>query len=149
MERETTVELVPPPPPVTVTATELLVMRPPKPLMLAVMVAVPAPTPVTTPVELTVATVEALEAQVAVDVTLVLLAGWLPWPTEPIAVNCAVAPAATLTLEGETAIESTAVEEPQPARVKMANVKTVMVKTGLAKNNARTGRRFRIDFLAL
>jgi hypothetical protein len=28
-------------------------------------------------------------------------------------------------------------------------VKTVKVKTGLAKNNARTRRRFRIDFLAL
>jgi hypothetical protein len=145
MDSDARVELVPPPPPpVTVTEIALLVMRPPKPFMLAVMVAVPAPSPVTTPVELTVATEVALEDQVAVAVTLVLLAGWLPWPTVPSAVNCAVAPAATLTLEGETAIESTVVEEPQPARAKMANV-----KTGLAKNNTFTRQRFRINFLAL
>jgi hypothetical protein len=100
-------------------------------------------------VELTVATVVALEAQAAVAVTLVLLAGWSPWPTVPSAVNCAVAPAATLTLEGETAIESTSVEEPQPERVKTQRVKTMKVKTGLAKNNTLTRQRFRIDFLAL
>ena len=89
-------------PPVTVTAIALLVISPPKPLVLAVIVAVPAATPVTTPAELTVATAGTLEAQVAVLVMFSLLEGWLPWPMVPIAVSWAVAPAPRLTAVGLT-----------------------------------------------
>src|ERR1700733_6327838 len=104
-----------PPLPVTVTDASLLAMRPPNPCMLAVIVTVPAPTPVTTPAELTVATLVLVEVQVAVAVMFVLVAGWLPWPTVPMAVSWAVLPVPRDIAVGEIVMESTSVEEPQPA----------------------------------
>jgi hypothetical protein len=61
--------------------------------MLALMVAVPAETPVATPDELMVAMAGAFDAHVTCVVTSSLVAGWVPWPMIPVAVNCAVWPA--------------------------------------------------------
>jgi hypothetical protein len=101
--------------PVTVTEAVLLVIRPPNPCMVAVIVTVPEPTPVTKPAALTVATLVLLEFQVTVVVMLVLVEGWLPWPTVPMAVSCAVAPVPNEISVGEIVMESTSEEEPQPA----------------------------------
>jgi hypothetical protein len=87
--------------------------------VLAVIVVVPAPTAVTIPVELTVATLALLEAQVAVLVMSWLLEGWSPWPMDAVAVSCTVAPGAKLAVVGDTVMESTSVEEPQPANGKI------------------------------
>jgi len=67
----------PVPLPVTVMVAALLVIRPPKPCVLAVIVVVPGPTPVTTPA-LTVATDVALEFQLTAAVMSWLVEGWLP-----------------------------------------------------------------------
>jgi hypothetical protein len=81
MVSEVRVLLVGPvPPPVTVMDASLLVIRPPKPCVLAVIVVVPAPTPVTIPAALMVATDAALELQLTALVMFWLVEGWLPWP---------------------------------------------------------------------
>jgi hypothetical protein len=116
MAREVTVPPVPlvPDDPVTVTVA-LAVMFPVYPLMLAVIVAVPALSAVARPVELTLATVGALDVHVDVSVTSDVVAGWpLPCPVVPVAVNCAVWPTVRACEVGETAIESTR-ELVQPA----------------------------------
>jgi len=115
IDREATVDpVVPPPLPVTAMVAALLVMVPPNPCIVAVIVVVPAPTPVTTPEELTVATDVVLEAHATVEVMFSVLAGWLPWLIDPIAVSCVVLLVPIDTVEGETVMESISVAEPQP-----------------------------------
>jgi hypothetical protein len=70
------------------------------PARLAVMVAEPAETPVATPDELMVAMAGAFEVQVTRVVTSSLVAGWLPCPIIPVAVNCAAWPATSDWLAG-------------------------------------------------
>ena len=71
------------------------------PLKVAVMVAVPAARPVATPLLAIVAVVVLDELQVTCVVIVVLD----PSEYVPVAVNCWVAPAATLAVAGVTAIE--------------------------------------------
>src|SRR5579863_687219 len=99
------------PPPVTVTAAVAEI----PPGILAVMVAVPAETPVARPVALTVATAGAFEVQETVVVTSSLLAGCLPWPMMPVAVNWAVWPAASDWVAGVIWMVPTWVLLPHPA----------------------------------
>jgi len=80
-------------PPKTVSVA-VLAMIPPKPGVLAVIVVVPWPTPVANPVALMVATLLALDVQLAVSVIFWLVEGWLPCPMIPMAMNCTVVPAA-------------------------------------------------------
>jgi hypothetical protein len=62
---------------------------PVNPAMLAEIVVVPADSAVASPAAFTVATLGALEVQVAKLVTFAEVAGWLPWPYVPVAVNSA------------------------------------------------------------
>ena len=101
----------PVPPPVTV----MLALAEMAPAILAVMVAVPAETAVARPVELMLAIAGALDAQETIAVTSWLLDGCLPWVMMPVAVNCAVWPAARAWVAGEIWIVLTSVLLPHPA----------------------------------
>jgi len=90
IDRETTDPVDPP----ETVSVAVLVMMPPKPGVLAVIVVVPWPTAVANPVALMVATLLALDVQLAVAVIFWLVEGWLPCPMIPMAMNCTVVPAA-------------------------------------------------------
>lgn len=97
-------------PPVTV----IMAVAEIAPGMLAVSVAVPAETAVTSPVELMVALAGAFDAQVTIVVTSWVLGGCLPWVMMPVALNCAVWPAARAWVAGVIWMVLTPVLLPHP-----------------------------------
>jgi hypothetical protein len=95
------------PPPVAVTVIVAVALT--DPAREAVIVAVPAPAAVASPDEFTVATVGALDIQVAWSVTFEEEDGWLPWLMVPVAVNCTVWPTTRLSADGVIWMEPTCV----------------------------------------